>query len=135
MCPPAAPRAVQEEEDRTSALIPTSPPVTSPPPSLPELDSESHRSFREALQGENAPVPSDVSCHLDSDRSHRTTSQICRDQSWSMPPDVVSHEMGEHVQSVRVLELVHPMNRQEPSVLKQPPEGFPQQGNVQLNLQ
>ena len=49
--PPAAPRAVQEEEDRTSALIPTLPPVTSPPPSLPELDSESHGSFREALQG------------------------------------------------------------------------------------
>ena len=46
--PPAAPRAVQEEEDRTSSLIPTLPPVTSPPPSLPELDSESHRSFREA---------------------------------------------------------------------------------------
>ena len=49
--PPAAPRAVQEEEDRSSALIPTLPLVTSPPPSLPELDSESHRSFREAIQG------------------------------------------------------------------------------------
>ena len=43
--PPAAPRVVQEEEDRTSALIPTLPPVTSPSPSLPELDSESHHSF------------------------------------------------------------------------------------------
>ena len=72
--PPAAPRKVQEEEDRTSALIPTLPPVTSPPPSLLELDSESHRSFREAPQGDNVLVPSDVSSHLDSDRSHRTTS-------------------------------------------------------------
>ena len=80
-CPPAAPRAVQEEEDRTSALIPTLPPVTSPPPSIPELDSESHRSFREALQGENVRVPSDISSHPDSDRSHRITSQISRSQS------------------------------------------------------
>ena len=44
--PSAAPRVVQEEEDRTSALIPTVPPVTSPLPSLPDLDSESHRSFQ-----------------------------------------------------------------------------------------
>ena len=73
--PPAAPRVVQEEEDRTSALIPTLPPVASPHPSLPELDSESHRSFREALQGENVLVPSDFSSHLVTDRSHRTTSQ------------------------------------------------------------
>ena len=83
--PPAAPRVVQEEEDRTSALIPTLPLVTSPPPSLPELDSESHRSFREAPQGENELVPSDISSHLDSGRSHRTTSQTSRNQSWSMP--------------------------------------------------
>ena len=74
--------ALREEEDRTSALMPTLPPVTSPPPSLPELDSESHRSIREAPQGENVLVPSDVSSHLDSDRSHRTTSQNSRNQSW-----------------------------------------------------
>ena len=37
--PPAAPRAAEEEEDRTPALIPTLPPVTSPPPSLTEIDS------------------------------------------------------------------------------------------------
>ena len=92
--PPAAPRVVQEEEDKTSALIPTLPLVTSPPPSLPELDSESHRSFREALQGENVLVPSDVSSHLDSDRSHRTTSQNSRNQRWPMPPDVLAREMG-----------------------------------------
>ena len=58
---PAAPRVIKEEEDRTSALIPTLPQVTSLPPSLPELDSESHHSLREALQGENVLVPSDVS--------------------------------------------------------------------------
>ena len=54
--PQAAPRVVQEEEDRNTALVPTLPHVTSPPPSLPELDSESHRSFREALQGESVLV-------------------------------------------------------------------------------
>ena len=96
--------------------------MTSPPPSLPELDSESHRSFREALQGENVLVPSDVSSHLDSDCSHRTTSQNSRNLSWSMPPDVLSREMGENVQNVRALEPVHPMNHQEPNVQRQPSE-------------
>ena len=33
--PPAAPRVIQEEEDRTSALMPTLPQVTSRNPSLP----------------------------------------------------------------------------------------------------
>ena len=78
---PAASRVVQEEEeDRTSALVPTLPQVISPPPSLPELDSESHHSLREALQGEKVQVPSDVSSHLDSDRSHQTASQNFRNQ-------------------------------------------------------
>ena len=95
--PPAAPRADQEEEDWTSALIPALPPVASPPPSLRELDSESHRSFREALQGENVLVPSDI-----------TTSQNSRNQSWSMPPDVLSREMGENVQNVQALEPAPP---------------------------
>ena len=120
--PPAAPRVVQEEEDKTSALIPTLPQVTSPPPSLPELDSEGHHSFREALQGEHVQVPSDVSSHLDSDRSRRTASQNFRHQSWSMPPDVLSREMEENVQNVRALEPVHPMNHQEPCVQRQPSE-------------
>ena len=85
---PVAPRGVQEEEDRISALVLTLPQVTSPPPSLPELDSESHHSLREALQGENVQVPSDVSSHLDGDGIHQTASQNFRNQSWSMPPDV-----------------------------------------------
>ena len=86
---PVAPRGVQDEEDRNSALVPMLSQVTSPPPSIPELDSESHHSLREALQGENVQVPSDVSSRLDSDRSHRTVSQNFRNQSWSMPPDVL----------------------------------------------
>ena len=118
--PPVAPRAVEEEENRTSALIPTVPLVTSRPPSLPELDSESHRSFGEALQSENVLFPSD----MDIDRRHRATSQSSRDQNRSMPPDVLSSEMGEHVQSARALEPVHPMNHQEPSVQKQSSEDF-----------
>ena len=36
--PSAAPRAVEEEKDRASALMPTVPLMTSPPPSLPEID-------------------------------------------------------------------------------------------------
>ena len=100
--------------------MPTLPQVTSHPPSLLELDSESHHSFREALQGENVPFPSDVSSHLDSDRSHRTASQNFRSQSWSMPPDVLSREMEENAQNVRVLESVHPVNH--PNVQKQLPD-------------
>ena len=38
--PSAAPRAVEEEEDRASALLPTVPFMTSPPPSILEIDSE-----------------------------------------------------------------------------------------------
>ena len=100
---PVAPREVQEEED-------TLPQVISPLPSLPELDSESHHILREALQGENVQVPSDVSSHLDSDRSHRTVSQNFRNQSWSMPPDVLSRDMEENVQNVRALESDPPVN-------------------------
>ena len=118
--PSAAHRVVQEEEERTSALIPTLPPVMSPPPSLPELDSEIPRSIREAPQDENVLVPSDGSSHLDSDRSHRTTSQNSRNQIWSMPPDVLSREMRENVQNVRALEPVHPVNHQEPNLQRQP---------------
>ena len=39
-----------------------------------------------------------------------------------MPPDVLSRELGENVQSVRALESVHTMNHQEPNVQKQPSE-------------
>ena len=55
-------------------------------------------------------VPSDVSSRLDSDRSHRTVSQNFRNPSWSMPPDVLSREMEENVQNVRVLDSDHPVN-------------------------
>ena len=33
-----------------------------------------------------------------------------RNQSWSMPPDVLSREMEENVQNVRALESDHPVN-------------------------
>ena len=118
-------------------MIPTLPQVTSSPRSPPELDSESHHSFREALQGEIVPVPSDVSRHLDSDRSHRTASQNFRNQSWSMPPDVLSREM---VQYVRALESVHAVNH--PNVQKQLPDDLTlrdsraiRQESEQLNVQ
>ena len=90
---PVAPRGIQEEEDRNSALVPMLSQVTSPPSSLPELDSESHHSLREALQGEHVQVPSDVSSRPDSDCSHRTVL-----------PDVVPREMEENVQNVRELD-------------------------------
>ena len=47
--PPAALRAAAEEEDRASALIPTVPQSALLSPSLPEVDSESQRSFQEPL--------------------------------------------------------------------------------------
>ena len=100
--PPAAPRVVQEEEDRTSALIPTLPPVTSPP--------------RLFLFRQTFPVI------WISDRSHRTTSQNSRNQSWAVPPDVLSREMGVNVQNVRALEPVRPVNHQEPNVQRHPAE-------------
>ena len=50
------PAASRRRGRQDLALIPTLPPVTSPPPSLPEIDSESQRSFREALQNESATV-------------------------------------------------------------------------------
>ena len=109
----SAPRTVQEEEDRTSALVPTLPLVTSPFPSLPEPSQ---------FSSESVLVPSDVSSYLESDRSHQTTSQNSRNQSWSMPPDVLSREMGENAQNVRALESVYPMDHQELNVQRQPSE-------------
>ena len=102
--PPAASRTVQEEEDRTSALIPTLPPVTSPSPSFRELDSESHHSFREAPQGENACSVS-IAPRL---KIPEIRVGPCRQMSWG--------------ENVRALESVHPMNRQEPNVQRQPSE-------------
>ena len=117
---PATPRAAEEEEDSVSAFIPTLPPVTSPPPSLPEIDSESQRSFPGAFQNESAavPVPSDSPSHLDS------TSQGSRHQSWSMPQDVLTRETGERVRSSQALAPVQPMSHQERSVRSHSSEDF-----------
>ena len=78
--PSAAPRAVEEEEDRTSALLPTVPILTSPPPSIPEIDSESQHSPREALQSEIAASSGShsISSPLSTDRTFRDVSSLQR---------------------------------------------------------
>ena len=78
--PSAAPRAVEEEEDRASALLPTVPLMTSPPPSIPEIDSESRHSLRGALQSEIAAssVSHSISSPLSTDRTHREVSSLQR---------------------------------------------------------
>ena len=78
--PSAAPRAVEEEKDRASALLPTVPLMTSPPPSIPEIDLESQQSLRGAHQSE-AATPSDsqsISSPLSTDRTHREVSSLQR---------------------------------------------------------
>ena len=76
--PSAAPRAVEEDEDRTSALLPNVPLLTSPPPSIPEIDSESQHSLREALQSEiaSSSVPHRISSPLNTDRTYREVSSL-----------------------------------------------------------
>ena len=78
--PSAAPRAVEEEEDRTSALLPTVPILTSPPPSIPEIDSGSQHSPREALQSEIAASSGShsMSSPLSTDRTFRDVSSLQR---------------------------------------------------------
>ena len=75
--PSAAPRAV---EDRASALLPTVPILTSPPPSIPEINSESQNSLREALQSEIATSSGShsISCPRRSDRTFREVSSLQR---------------------------------------------------------
>ena len=78
--PSAAPRAVEEEEDRASALLPTVPLMTSPPPSIPEIDSESQHSLRGALQSEIAASSGShsISSPLSTDRTYREVSSLQR---------------------------------------------------------
>ena len=76
--PSAAPRAVEKEEDRASALLPTVPLVTSPLPSIPEIDSEGQHSLRGALQSEIAASSGShsISCPLSTDRTYREVSSL-----------------------------------------------------------
>ena len=78
--PSAAPRAVEEEEDWASALLPTVPLMTSPPTSIYEIDLESQQSLRGALQSEAATpsVSQSVSSPLSTDRTHREVSSLQR---------------------------------------------------------
>ena len=78
--PSAAPRAVEEEEDRTSGFLPTVPILTSPPPSIPEIDSESQHSLREALQSDIAGSSGShsISSPLRTDRTFREVSSLQR---------------------------------------------------------
>ena len=81
--PSAAPRAVENEEDRASALLPTVPILTSPLPSIPEIDSESQHSLREALQSEIAA----------SSGSHSISSPLSTDRTF-----VRCHHYNAHLQ-------------------------------------
>ena len=75
--PSAVLRAVEEEEDRASALLPTVPLMTSPPPqSIAEIDSESQHSLRGALHSESAEslVSHSISSFLSTDRTYR---EVC----------------------------------------------------------
>ena len=78
--PSAAPRAVQEEEDRASALLPTVPLKTSSPPSIPKIYFESQQSLRRAPQSEIAAssVSQGISSPLCTDRTHREVSSLQR---------------------------------------------------------
>ena len=91
--PLAAPRAVEEEEDRTSALLPTVPILTSPPRSIPEIDSESQHSLRGALQSEIAASSGshNISSPLSTDRTYRAVSSQQR---------TLAAEAGKQVQSL-----------------------------------
>ena len=76
----AALRAVEEEADRASALLPTVPLLTSPPTSIPEVDSESQHSLRGALQSEIAASPgsSSISSPFSTNRIYGEVSSLQR---------------------------------------------------------
>ena len=78
--PSAAHRAVEEEEDRVSALLPTVPLMTSPLPSIPEMYSERQHSLSGALQSEIAAssVSRSISNPLSTDCTHREVSSLQR---------------------------------------------------------
>ena len=78
--PSAAPRAVEKEEDRASALLPTVPLKTSPHPSFPEIDSESQHGLRGAFRcGIAASSGSrSISSPLSTDRTYREVSSLQR---------------------------------------------------------
>ena len=124
--PPAALRAAAEEEDRASALIPTVPQSALLPPSLPEVDFESQRSFQEPLP----PVIQAVTA---------ATSQGLRDRSRSPPQDAVSRETAEQAWRAHALiALIEPSGVKGASALlrRSPPtrdNRATRHGNASLN--
>ena len=102
--PSAAPRAFEEEEDRASALFPTVPILTAPPPSIPEINSESQHSHREALQSEIAASSGShsISSSLSADRTFREVSSLQRTLTAEAEKQVQSieneHQLRDHQQ-------------------------------------
>ena len=112
--PSAAPRAVENEEDTASALLPTVPILTSPPPSIPEIDSESQHSLREALESEIAASSGShiISSSLSTDRTFREVSSLQR---------TLAAEAKKQVQSIESEQLFedHQQDLEENSSEKQ----------------
>ena len=69
---------LEEEEDRASALLPTVPLMTSPPPSIPEIDSKSQHSLEEhfTVRLQHHLVPTVFSSPLSTDRTYREVSSL-----------------------------------------------------------
>ena len=118
--PSAAPRAVEEEEDRTSALLPTVPILTSPLPSIPKINSESQHSLREALQSEIAASSGShsISSPLSTDRTFRELLSLQRTLAAEAEKQVQSIENEHHLKdSQQDLEEISSEERTERKTL------------------
>ena len=136
---PVAPRGIQEEEDRklgTGTDVITSDIISSV--SFRSLTSaKSPTVYEKRYKVNTCKFRLMFSSHLDSDRSHRTVSQNFRNQSWSMLPDVLSHEMEENLQNVRVLDSDPPvkhLNEQKQFPDDSTPERPVKQSNKRTNI-
>ena len=98
--PSAAPRPVEKEEDRASALLPTVPLVTSPLPSIPEIDSEGQHSLRGGLQSEIAASSGShsISSPLSTDRTYREVSSLSRTLAAEAEKQVQSLESAQRLE-------------------------------------
>ena len=73
-------KAEFQEFPRRRVYMPNVPLITSPPPSIPEIDSESQHSLREAFQSEiaSSSVFHSFSSPLNTDRTYREVSSLQR---------------------------------------------------------